>query len=786
MPNPNSRNRWIRIDMLIVVGSVPTFGFSNPLFVSQFSPTPAFPGRIKEYSGSSDAILSAAIDDGFSSTSVVYRQLRAGLSSTPKIGSIYIGREDPLDASVTDTMNAISAENSDGWYSFAYDTRDKTKILELANWAEPTFHWYMGLSKDQDIIDQTPGNIGELLHDAGYERTALIYRDSISVAQAAMAQTAAETFPFYNGIQLIIKVDGGLGQPVTWTGTAASQTSANAGPFDLAPNDNLLIKVDGEPEQNISILAKAASVTTNLSEPFELAPDQKVAVKVDGGPVKEATFIGTAGQSDAQNAENYDLNDGENLLIAADGNPAVDIVFDAADFPNIDAVTASEAAQYINVNHAGVFAFAEGGVLKVRSRTFGSGSSVEVQGGSANAAFGFNLVLFPGAGDAVNLAAATAQDVVDRLNTDLTGLVATDEGGRVKVTSDTFGTSSQIQVTGGTANLFLQFPQTPVSGAGDVADIDAATSDELVAKFSSAIVGATSSKSGGGEVVISSLVEGLASKIEITGGTMNAVLGFPLGEVQGAGNVQDLKNVTAQEVANQILADVNGLTAEVAGLKVKISSNIKGEASQLEFSGDAQAILQLPDQVNGIGTDEDYADCAYLGRMLVLDLDARQGNWNNQPIPGYVGDPLTEATKNYLKSKSINFLDKAAGNTVFRWGTMAKREFYIDQRTTVDWLHARLSEAYDAWFLANAQALQKIPFTQDGINAAQSVARGIFVRAEGAGHIDGRWRDLMSFPLREDIPVADLNARKLRFIELGGFFVPGINEIEVTVKLQVG
>lgn len=788
MPDPNSYQRVIRVKMLIVLGSVPTFGFGTPMFVSKFPASVAFPGREKAYAGSFGQVTQAILDDGFSETSPVYRMAGASLLSQPKIGEIYIGRQDELDASVTATMNAIVAENSDAWYPFAFDTREKNEIFELANWAEGRFHWYYGLTKDQDVINKVPGNIAELLNQSGFLHTALMYRDALSVAQAATVLTAAQTFSFFSGIVLSVAVDGGAPQAMSWVAAAASLEAANAQLYVFANGQNFLIAMNGGPQQNIVLNATPASNTALQAEPYPLAPGLTITAKADGGLVQVATILGTAGEQTSQNAEDFALADLDTLTMEADGIATPIVTFHAVDFIDITNAKAAEVASVINAQVPTVFAFDNGlGAVSIRSRTFGTASSMEITGGTANTVgkLNFPVVVDQGTGDAPDLAEMSAADLAIRLNADYTGMTADVNAGRIRLTSDTAGKKSQVQVVGGTGNPFVNFDATPIFGTGDADNIAAMTAAELAAKFSASLVGSKGSVNVD-TVVITSTILGLQSSIEILGGTATPIAGFPLGLVQGTGDVNNIKQVTAQEIASKFNDVVLGAVAQLSGIKAKLSSNLKGDGSKLAFSGDAKNILQLPDQVVGLGTDEDYLECSHLGRCLVVDLDQEQTNWNNQAIPGRIGDPLREDQKNYLKSVSCNFLDKIGPQSVIRWGTMVKTEFYMDQRTTTDWVQARMTEAYNRWLTNNAEALKKIPYTQKGIDAAESVYRSVMERAESAQHVDERWRDLVNFPRRETVSVTDLNGRVLRGLKGGAFFVPGINEVEVTVTLQVG
>lgn len=67
-------------------------------------------------------------------------------------------------------------------------------------------------------------------------------------------------------------------------------------------------------------------------------------------------------------------------------------------------------------------------------------------------------------GDFIDIANATAAEVAAVITTDITGATAADVGGYVVITATSTGDSSQLEVTGGTANTALGFSTTVVNG----------------------------------------------------------------------------------------------------------------------------------------------------------------------------------------------------------------------------------------------------------------------------------------------------------------------------------
>lgn len=787
MANPNALNHFVKINIFITIGQVARAGFGTPLLVSGFPASIAFPTRIKRYAGSSAAILQAILNDGFALDSAVYRMAAATLAPSPKIIEIYIGREDALDANVTTTMNAIALENSDGWYPFAYDTRAKAEIIELAQWAETKFHWYMGLTKDVDVLDKLPGNVVDSL--VTFQKTALVWRDALALATAATMTSTAETFNLSDGDVLNVAVDGGPIQQVIFSATASEVTSGNPETYLLANGNQFNIAVNGGPLQTITFSATAASTTTLNQEPFNLSPNQILNVQVDGGPIQVATFLGTAGEQTSGNVETFPLVDGDDLQVSVDLAPAQVITFsdNVQDFPNgIGLASAAEVAAVINAQISGASASAVGGAVVLASAVFGTDSGMEITGGTANAIgkLNFPAGVNAGTGDAANLAAATAPEVQIRLQADIPGQTTTLSGTRVSMTSNLVGTSSSIRVTGGNANGGLQFDTVTFFGTGDAADISATTALEVVEKFNAALVGA-SAEVDGSDVKIISDIAGTDSSLTNIGGNANIAFGFPANGTPGLGDFADISQATSQEVVTKLNFVLVGVSAQKSGLLVKLTSNTVTTASSLLVSGNSNLQFLFPeDLVTGTGTDEDYIECAWLGRCLVADLDTEQINWNGQILPGFIGDKITAAQRANLLDQKVNVLDFVDNR--MRFGTLIYPGLYIDNRTTADWLEARLTEDIQALLNKQADMLKKLPLDRRGVSAVMSVIRARMQAAETAKHIDGTWVDKTSFPEPEEIPTEDYLDRLLRFIEQGATMLAGINKVDVTINLGVG
>jgi phage tail-like protein len=108
-------------------------------------------------------------------------------------------------------------------------------------------------------------------------------------------------------------------------------------------------------------------------------------VREDLGDATQASLL-------SGNAETYALSDGMTLLVSIDGGGAQTVTFYAVDFDLIAEATADEVAAILNsvAGLAGATSEDDGGKVRITSDSWGSGSSVQVTGGTANAVLGFS------------------------------------------------------------------------------------------------------------------------------------------------------------------------------------------------------------------------------------------------------------------------------------------------------------------------------------------------------------------------------------------------------------
>jgi hypothetical protein len=197
-----------------------------------------------------------------------------------------------------------------------------------------------------------------------------------------------------------------------------------------------------------ALAATAGSVLGSVPGPFDLEPGDTLVVAVDGGGPATATFNAAAAALESGSTEPFALADGQTLTVRIDGGPVQLITFLASEFAAIGAATAEEVAAVINAKIAGAKATVTSGGTRVTitSDRRGTSSSVEVTGGTANAALGFALGAALGTGNVANIDSVTPAEVEAVVEAAVAGVTVTSEADRIRITSDTLGPSSSVQV----------------------------------------------------------------------------------------------------------------------------------------------------------------------------------------------------------------------------------------------------------------------------------------------------------------------------------------------------
>lgn len=283
-------------------------------------------------------------------------------------------------------------------------TRDVLRIVAIAEW----------------------GPMGEATIDTDYDGWSKKFGGFIANYYSAIA---VRDF-FASGGRVVITVRtcryAGTTSPVTaaksfkmhQTGATAptkgSVTGSTVGPWALANGDTLKGNVDAVGIQTATISATAALRENTPAEPYALANLQVLTVKIDGGAPQTITFL--TGQ-----------------------------------FVNIAAATAEEVAAVIAASLLGatVTVTAGGTKITITSDRKGTGSYVEVTGGTANGVLSFNVASVQGTGNVSNVLSVTDAElktIIELAWTNGGGVTVSAVVGALKIEADTAGVAGSVLV----------------------------------------------------------------------------------------------------------------------------------------------------------------------------------------------------------------------------------------------------------------------------------------------------------------------------------------------------
>lgn len=262
---------------------------------------------------------------------------------------------------------------------------------------------------------------------------------------------------------------------------------------------------------------------------------------------------------------------------------------------DIDAVTAAEVADVLNVVLEDATAEAtETEAVRITTDRAGTGQTIEVTGGTANATLQFSTELVAGEGFAVDASAANAAEVAAVLAdaVGVSGQVSITNG-KPRVQGLIFGTDGAVEVTGGTAAGTFAFQET--LGSGDVADLSAVTPEEVEAIFDDALDGVAFVAQGETGPVLTTYRFGTGASLELVGAAFLAEVGWV--DSAGVGNVADLSAVTADEAKAVIEDEISGVVVDADADHLSIATVSTGpdatvavgEASDAAFGLDGEA-----------------------------------------------------------------------------------------------------------------------------------------------------------------------------------------------------
>ncbi len=244
-------------------------------------------------------------------------------------------------------------------------------------------------------------------------------------------------------------------------------------------------------ESVVNASGQRAYVLAN-AESVELGPVAGNASSLDTILTPAAGFFANASQF-SQNQAPFDLDNGDTLTVVADEGAPQTVTFVTGDFVDINAATALEVADAINAAVAGATATnLPDGTVELQSDTNGSGSSLQITGGSANYALGFRRFRRRGFNNSKPAVTVSGAAEPFSINLNETLFVKVDGGSTQTVT----------------------FPATAVLTAAEAAAvIDGQLTD-------------ASAYALGDSVAIETASTGFSATVEVTGGSSNPELGF--------------------------------------------------------------------------------------------------------------------------------------------------------------------------------------------------------------------------------------------------------------------
>lgn len=263
--------------------------------------------------------------------------------------------------------------------------------------------------------------------------------------------------------------------------SAATKTSA-AGTLNL-------LTAAGAPSSGVS--------TGSIAAPIAMVDGDTLVIDVDAGGTATATFNATAASRTSGATETFALSDGQTLTVEVDGGGVQTITFNTAEFADIANATAAEVAAVINSEIVGASAGTSAGAVVLTSDRLGTGSGINVTGGTANGILTFTTGLVSGTGDVSDMSAVTAAEIKTVVEADVAGCTVSDAAGIISITSNTTGPTSSINVDAtSTLDTKLGFDNATHSGdngtPGNTLQVDGKTDGAYANLISVVIDPATS------------------------------------------------------------------------------------------------------------------------------------------------------------------------------------------------------------------------------------------------------------------------------------------------------
>jgi hypothetical protein len=554
----------------------------------------------------------------------------------------------------------------------------------MTTWKENRISYETRLQKASKSITTTDLTLGatsqSIDFDAALPAGAIICAEWVNVTEGFASTGVAtkatkttgntETFSMTDGMTVLLNVDAAGEDTATFNFAAGTIEDTTYYPVADQDGNTLNVNTDGAGDELVTLgtpcttaahvrafiaaqttgntvsqgtTAQAAFIPTNtVDATFELIVDGDTAViDVDDAGADTATWnIARASSTGA--AATYNLLNGKTLIVTIDSGTSQTITFTAA---AVDAATTNEE---INAQLIGGSSVVNGTETDIFSDQYGTGSHVNITGGTGLAEIGHGIADNVGTGDAVDGHAVTIAEVKTFLEGDITGssgIVVADIGSnRFSITSGTTGVDSELDVQSGTLLAKL----------GITAEIVIGTADQVLI---------TSDTLGTGSTIVVTNVDSDLTWAAASDGTGDAV---------------NSAAVTAAEVVAVFDADFTtasppAVNAVNAGA-VSTTSDTSGTSSTLNYgAGTANAVLGL--------TDETITGVDAVDGTATIDLGVKSGDT----------DALLDGANVTSAVAEINAPKGAAPNGHYGGDTLAVK---VDSNVNVNLLTAGAMEVF--------------------------------------------------------------------------------------------
>lgn len=340
----------------------------------------------------------------------------------------------------------------------------------------------------------------------------------------------------------------------------------------------------------------AGEITSSNAAPFDLTAGDTLVIDVDAGGTATATFDAAAAAITSGNTETFDLADGLTLTVDVNNTGVQTVTFDTAEFSDITNATALEVAAVMNA--------------------------------------------------------------------ELTGCSVSVSTGAVVITSDIEGTDSEVEVTGGTANTGganrLGFSTTPVTGTGDVADINGVTVAEIKTVVEADVAGLTVNDVSGTVQIVSNTT-GASSSIQVDAtSTADDEIGFDNAVHSGSSGAA-APTLTVNGKTDGAYSDV---------ITVTIAAATSGSSDEFNLTVlDDGLVAEVFPNLSMVDANDNFVETvindADNGSRLIAVVDLDSTSSDPRPAVGTFG-PLSGGDDGLTSLDDNDFIGSSAGPTGMR------------------------------------------------------------------------------------------------------------------------